>query len=130
MTNNKYLCVEFITPDTFLEVHRVLGITSYTIDGEFVILPGHEKFIIELRSGIIKLKLDTGTNIFYILNPILKVTSDNCKIIANQLINADNIDTVMLKQYKEDIEKILHSINDKILVEMAKKQLTFINNII
>ena len=130
MTNNKYLCIEFITPDTFLEVHRVLSMTSYTIDGEFVILPGHERFIIELRSGLIKLKLDTGTSIFYVLNPILKVDSDNCKVIANQLINTNNIDTVMLKQCKDDIEKILHNMNDKILVEMAKKQLTFINDII
>ncbi|MGN7618456.1 MAG: F0F1 ATP synthase subunit epsilon [Ehrlichia sp.] len=128
--HDRYLCVEFVTPDTFLEVHRVLSITSYTVDGEFVVLPGHEKFIIELRSGIIKLKLDVGTDIFYVLNPVLKVTSDNCKVIANQLVNANSIDTVMLKQYKEDIEKILHLVNDKILVEVAKKQLAFVNNII
>ena len=130
MKDSQYLCVEFITPDTFLEVHRVLAITSYTTDGEFIVLPGHEKFIIELRSGIIKLKLDIGTEIFYVLNPILKITSDHCKVIANQLINSNNVDVETLKQFKEDIEKVLYSINDKMLVEMAKKQLTFINNII
>ncbi|ABD44865.1 ATP synthase, Delta/Epsilon chain, beta-sandwich domain protein [Ehrlichia chaffeensis str. Heartland] len=126
----KYLSVEFITPDAFLEVTNVLSITSYTVDGEFVILPGHEKYIIELRSGIIKLKVDTGLSLFYILNPILKVDLYNCKILANQFINACDVNAVILKKYKQDIEKILHCISDKALLKMAQMQLNFINQIV
>ncbi|KJV66066.1 MULTISPECIES: F0F1 ATP synthase subunit epsilon [Ehrlichia] len=126
----KYLSVEFITPDAFLGISNVLSITSYVIDGEFVILPGHEKFIIELCSGLVKIKIDTGVNIFYVLNPILKVDPYNCKIIANQFIDACDINAVMLKGYKEDIEKILNSISDKMLLKMATRHLTFINKII
>ncbi|AHX04523.1 F0F1 ATP synthase subunit epsilon [Ehrlichia japonica] len=126
----KYLSVEFITPDAFLDISNVLSITSYVVDGEFVILPGHEKFIIELCSGLVKLKIDTGVSIFYVLNPILRVDPYNCKIIANQFINACDVNTVMLKGYKEDIEKILNSISDKMLLKMAERHLTFINKII
>ncbi|AAZ68497.1 F0F1 ATP synthase subunit epsilon [Ehrlichia canis] len=126
----KYLSVELITPDDFSEITNVLSVTSYTTDGEFVILPGHEKFMIELRSGIIKIRTDGDISIFYVLNPVLKVDLYNCKVIANQFINTCNVDAVILKKYKEDIEKILHRIDDKILLKMAKKQLTFIDNII
>ena len=126
----KYLSVELITPDDFLEITNVLSVTSYTTDGEFVILPGHEKFMIELRSGLIKLKIGEDISMFYVLNPVLKVDLYNCKVIANQFINTCNVDAVILKKYKEDIEKILHFIDDEILLKMAKKQLTFIDNII
>ncbi|QGR02528.1 hypothetical protein EDL79_02600 [Ehrlichia ruminantium] len=126
----KYLSVEFVTPDVSLEMQNVASITSYTCDGEFVVLPGHENFIIELCSGLVKLILDTGeVRLFYVLNPILKVALYECKIIANQLINAYDVNAGMLKAYKEDIEKILHNINDRMLLEIAEKQLNFINNI-
>ncbi|CAH58186.1 ATP synthase epsilon chain 2 [Ehrlichia ruminantium] len=126
----KCLSVEFVTPDVSLEIKNVLSITSYTVDGEFMVLPGHENFIMELCSGVVKLTLDTKEiKVFYVLNPILKVTLYECKIIANQLINAYDVNIGMLKAYKEGIEKILHNINDKMLLEIAEKQLNFINNI-
>ncbi|CEI85517.1 hypothetical protein DRF75_01055 [Ehrlichia minasensis] len=126
----KYLDVELITPDEFLDITNVLSVTSYTTDGEFVILPGHEKFMIELRSGLIKLKVGEDVCMFYILNPVLRVDSYNCKVIANQFINTCSVNAAILKEYKEDIEKILHLIDDETLLKMAKKQLTFIDNII
>ena len=126
----KYLSVEFITPDISLEIKNILSITSYTVDGEFVVLPGHENFIIELCSGVIKLIPDTGEfRLFYVLNPVLKVALYECKIIANQLIDSCDVNVTMLEMYRKDIEKILHNINDKMLLKIAKKQLNFINNI-
>ena len=107
------------------------------IEGDFGILPGHEKFISLIDIGEVKIKINSDdTRTYLVKNGICQILLDRIIIAVDHGILVDDIDKDLAKQSVRDDEERIEKLeknpdnNDGELVSHIKSRIEWYNKLI
>ena len=82
------------------------------MDGQFTVLPGHAPVITSLRPGVLEVKLTTGRRRVFVRGGIAEVSPDRLTVLAQHLVDLDNVDAEQLAAERKTAETMLAEAKD------------------
>ncbi|QXK91900.1 hypothetical protein HL033_04080 [Neoehrlichia mikurensis] len=126
------ITVKFTTPDCEIIFDNIYSLSTSTNNGKLVIMPNHEKFIMNLCPGFVILNdiFNVTTNVIA-ASAILSVYDNMCNIVADIAFVYNKSNIKRLKEIKNLFEdNIPNVIDNKLLFNILSQDLKFINKVL
>lgn len=94
--------LKIITPEKIFFDGETEQITVRTTEGDTGILAGHERYVANLPSGPVKIKVDGNFKLAALSEGTVKVSKDSVTIIATAIEWADEIDIEWAKRSEKE----------------------------
>ena len=92
---NKQFDYEVVSPDKKFIEDKAYQIVVPADEGDFGVLIDHSAVVSSLRAGVVSIYQDQDTDIpqkIFVTGGFVDVTSTNCKILADNVINLEDMD--------------------------------------
>jgi len=129
---DKKIKFEIVTPEKVVVKESVLQVMVPTKDGEITILPKHTPLVASLKTGVIEIKKEDGSNeVAFVSGGFVEVLHNKIVVLADSAERAAEIDINIVEKARAKAEKemkeLRHSdterfanINSKLEMELAR----------
>ena len=103
---------ELVTPERMLLSQDVEQVIVPGVEGEFTVLPGHAPVISALRPGVLELRSRVARRRMFVKGGFAEVDADRVTVLAERLLDLDNLDAGHLAQELQSAEPMLADAKD------------------
>lgn len=115
--------LEIITPTELVLKQEANFVKLKTIEGNMGILPGHAPFVSALVTGELKIKFENQEEFYFISGGFLEISNNKVIILADEAINAKDLNIVLARKAADEARAILDKIGEEKEVAVAEKML-------
>ena len=115
--------LEIITPQKVAYNEQVEMVITRTVEGDMAVLANHAPLVTELAVGEMKIKREGKEEKYFIAGGFLEVSQNKTIILADRVINAENINIETARREKELYEAKLTKLTEDRDIASTQKAL-------
>lgn len=82
--------LELVTPNNYVVLDQVKSVSAEGESGHFTALSNHERFIINLKPGVVAVVMAAGTHKkYFVTNGEMQIRPSIYRIIADEILDSD-----------------------------------------
>ena len=115
------LILKALTPDRALFNGEVDQVIVRTTEGEMAVLPGHDTFAAELKTGLMRIFHGGSEDVFMVLGGFITVSGDKVAVIAPLAEHPDKIEELLAGLEKERLAHQMDEERSELEINRAMK---------